>query len=161
LRTTLGGVVEEDRKIIDLLDVEFTRDEDLRARCAAVGRRIYREKHELVGGMREALHESLLRASAGHFKESQPELEHVFDYLTLNQSVRGADALAFVDLADELLATVQEAERDARLKKTSVRVSLEGLNEEIKSIQGAYQKEISRIFSNLETRGKAQKREKW
>lgn len=161
VRSQLDAVVERYRKIIVLLDDEASLSDDLRTRCIDGGRKLYREKQQLLAGLTETMLSSVRKAAATQFKDKQPELDLFTDYVTHNQTLRGADALAFVDLADELIATVQESERNAGLKKSSLHVALDNLNEEIKSIQAAYQKEVSRIFSNLETRGKPPKREKW
>jgi len=161
LKTKLDKIVESYRKIIVLLDDESTLDDALRARCVEAGRNIYREKQLLLDELSRTLPVELRKAVASRFRERPVGVDAFIDYVTRNPALRDADRLAFIDLADELLAVVREEEQAARLKKSDVHTALERINAEIKSIQGAYQKEISRIFSRLQARGKPAKRQKW
>src|SRR5204862_3704692 len=103
----------------------------------------------------------LRRAADTRFRDRHAGVDGFIDYFNNNPALRDVDRLAFVDLADELLAVVNEAERAGSLRKSTTHTALQKLNDDLKSIQNTYQKEVSRVFSSLGTRGKEAKREKW
>src|SRR5262249_44753844 len=76
-----------------------------------------------------------------------------------NKDLFDADRLAFLDVADDLGAVLQEGSQNAQEKLSAVRKSVEDLNEKISGAQKAYSKEITVIFSHLKPRG--EQRQKW
>jgi hypothetical protein len=131
-----------------------------KTRCVDVGRRINQEKQQLLDDLTQTLTADLRRAAATRFQQKPASVDSFVDYINAS-ALRDVDRLAFVDLADELLAVVTEEERASSLRKSSTHSALEKLNDDLKSIQNTYQKEVARVFSNLGTRGKQPKREKW
>jgi hypothetical protein len=96
----------------------------------------------------------LHRAIASKYQQ-KPEFVGAFiEYFKDNSSLRDVDRLAFVDLVDELLSVDIEEERTHGLSKSSTQSALQKINDELKAIQSVYQKEVSRVFSSLGTRGK-------
>ena len=160
LKTSLDKVVESYRKIIILLDDDASLSAEEKTRCIDVGRRINQEKQQLLDDLTQSLTADLRRAAATQFRQKPASVESFVDYIS-SSAVRDVDRLAFVDLADELLAVVTEEERGGSLRKSATHSALEKLNDDLKSIQNTYQKEVARVFSNLGTRGKQPKREKW
>src|SRR5262245_24172359 len=159
--SSLDKIVERFRKIIILLDDDASLSQEELARCVDVGRKIHQEKQELLDDLTQDLTSDLRRAAATRFRERADSVESFIEYFTNNPALRDADRLAFVDLADELLAVVTQEERDAGISKSGAHNSLQKINDDLKSIQSAYQKEVSRVFSVLGTRGAQPKREKW
>lgn len=161
LKTSLDRVVESFRKIIVLLDDESNLSDEMRTRCIDVGRLINQEKQQLLDELSERLTDDLRRAAATRFREKPASVDSFIAYFNSGTTLRDVDRLAFVDLADELLAVVTEAERASGLDKSATHTTLQRINDDLKSVQAAYQKEVSRVFSSLGTRGKEPKREKW
>ncbi len=161
LKTTLDKIVESYRKIIFLLDDEASLSQEERNRCVEVGRKIHQDKQELLDELTQSLTADLRRAAGTRFGDKPAGVDGFIDYFNNNSALRDVDRLAFIDPADELLAVVNEAERAGGLGKTSSHTALQKLNDDLKSIQNTYQKEVSRVFSSLGTRGKEVKREKW
>jgi hypothetical protein len=161
LKTTLDKIVESYRKIIFLLDDEASLSQEERNRCVEVGRKIHQDKQELLDELTQSLTADLRRAAGTRFRDKSASVDGFIDYFNNNSALRDVDRLAFIDLADELLAVVNEAERAGGLGRSSTHTALQKLNDDLKSIQNAYQKEVSRVFSSLGTRGKEAKREKW
>lgn len=161
LRTRLNKVVESFRKIIVLLDDESNLSDEMRGRCIDVGRQINHEKQQLLDELSQSLSDDLRRAAATRFREKPASVDSFIGYFNSGATLRDVDRLAFVDLADELLAVVTEEERSSGLDKSATHTALQKINDDLKSVQAAYQKEVSRVFSSLGTRGKEQKREKW
>src|SRR5215510_12972337 len=159
--SSLDKIVERFRKIIILLDDDASLSQEELARCVDVGRKIHQEKQELLDDLTQGLTSDLRRAAATRFRERADGVESFIEYISNNPALRDADRLAFVDLADELLAVVTQEERDASISKSGAHNSLQKINDDLKSIQSAYQKEVSRVFSVLGTRGAQPKREKW
>jgi peptidoglycan/xylan/chitin deacetylase (PgdA/CDA1 family)/uncharacterized caspase-like protein len=159
LKSRLDKIVDSYRKIIVLLEDDASLSEQERNRCIRIGRRIYYEKHQLLDELAQSLEEEARNAVATRFKERPEGVDHLIDYLTNNMALRDADRLAFFDMIDELLVTVQEQERATGIQKSTLHTSLQKLNDELKSIQNVYQEELARIFSRV--RGEKTKREKW
>lgn len=70
-----------------------------------------------------------------------------------------ADRLSFLDLADDLDASINEIPEGAGGKLTALKSSVTQLKATIDSAQKAYSKEIAVIFSRLKPRG--EERQKW
>jgi len=87
------------------------------------------------------------------------ETRKFLDYALNNKDLFDADRLAFLDVADDLSAVLQEGSQNAQEKLSAVRKSVEDLNEKISGAQKAYSKEITVIFSHLKPRG--EQRQKW
>jgi peptidoglycan/xylan/chitin deacetylase (PgdA/CDA1 family)/uncharacterized caspase-like protein len=161
LKTSLDRVVESYRKIIVLLDDEANLGDEERSRCVDVGRQINQEKQQLLDELTQSLTTDLRRAAAARFREKPASVDAFIAYFNSSTTLRDVDRLAFLDLADELLAVVTEEERAGGLEKSSTHAALQRINDDLKSVQTTYQKEVSRVFSSLGTRGKQPKREKW
>ena len=161
LKTSLDKVVENYRKIIVLLDDEASLTDEERGRCIEVGRKIDQEKQHLLDDLTETFTAELRRAAVVRFREKPANVDAFTSYFNGASNLRDVDRLAFVDLADELLATVIEVERAVGMDKSATHSALQKINDDLKSIQSTYQKEVSRVFSSLGTRGKPPKREKW
>lgn len=161
LKTTLDKIVESYRKIIFLLDDEASLAQEERKRCVEVGRTIHQGKQELLDELTQSLTDDLRRAAGTRFRDKPASVDGFIDYFNNNAGLRDVDRLAFVDLADELLAVVNEEERAGGLGRTPTHTALQKINDDLKSIQNTYQKEVARVFSSLGTRGKEAKREKW
>lgn len=161
LKTSLGKIVESYRKIIVLLEDEDSVGAEERMRCVDVARKIHQQKQELLEEFTQSLTTEVRRVAASRFREKPVGVDGFIDFFNNNALLRDVDRLAFLDLADDLLAVVNEEERAAGLGKSSTHSALQKINDDLKSIQTTYQKEVSRVFSSLGTRGKPPKREKW
>ena len=161
LKTSLDKIIESYRKIIILLDDEAILAQEERNRCIYVGRKIHQEKQELLEDVAETLTSDLRRAIASKYQQKPEFVSGFIEYFTGDPGLRDVDRLAFTDLADELLSTDVQDERNHGLSKSSMQLSLQRINDDLKLIQGVYQKEVSRVFSSLGTRGKTPEREKW
>jgi peptidoglycan/xylan/chitin deacetylase (PgdA/CDA1 family)/uncharacterized caspase-like protein/regulator of sirC expression with transglutaminase-like and TPR domain len=159
--SSLDKIVESFRKIIILLDDEATLSQEQRARYVDAGRKIHQEKQNLLDDLTASLTADLHRAGESRFRERAERVESFIGYFSNNTALRDADRLAFVDLADELLAAVTQEESNAGISSSGIHKSLQKINDDLKSIQNAYQKEVARVFSALGTRGTQPKREKW
>jgi peptidoglycan/xylan/chitin deacetylase (PgdA/CDA1 family)/uncharacterized caspase-like protein len=159
--SSLDKIVERFRKIIVLLDDEASLSQEELARCADAGRKIHQEKQELLDDLTESLTSDLRRAASTRFREKADGVESFIEYFGNNPGLRDADRLAFIDLADELLAVVTQEERDGGISGSGVHNSLQKINDDLRSIQSAYQKEVARVFSALGARGAQPKRENW
>jgi peptidoglycan/xylan/chitin deacetylase (PgdA/CDA1 family)/uncharacterized caspase-like protein len=159
--SSLDKIVESFRKIIILLDDESSLSQEQRARCVDAGRKIHQEKQDLIEDLTERLTADLHRAGESRFRERAEMVESFIGYFSNNSALRDADRLAFVDLADELLAAVTQEESNAGIITSGIHKSLQKINDDLKSIQNTYQKEVARVFSALGTRGAQPKREKW
>ncbi|MBO0861350.1 MAG: polysaccharide deacetylase family protein [Chloracidobacterium sp.] len=157
--SSLDRIVERYRKIIVLLDDEASLSKEELARCADVGRKIHQEKQDLLDDLTESLTADLRRAASTRFREKADNVESFIEYFGNNPGLRDADRLAFADLADELLAV--ESQEDAGISGAGIHNSLKKINDDLKSIQNDYQKEVERVFSALGARGAQPKREKW
>src|SRR5215468_9031635 len=161
ISSSLDKIVEGFRKIIVLLDYDASLSQEELARCVDVGRKIHQEKQELLDDLTRNLTSDLRRAGGTRFRERAVNVESFIGYFTNNPALRDVDRLAFVDLADELLAVVTQEERGAGISKSGLHNALQKINDDLKSIENTYQKEVSRVFSALGTRGAQPKREKW
>lgn len=119
LKTTLDKIVESYRKIIFLLDDEASLGQEERNRCVEVGRKIHQDKQELLDELTESLTADLRRAAGTRFREKPASVDGFIDYFNKNAGLRDVDRLAFLDMADEMLAVVIEAERAGGLGKSS------------------------------------------
>jgi peptidoglycan/xylan/chitin deacetylase (PgdA/CDA1 family)/uncharacterized caspase-like protein len=136
LHAKLEAVTDDYRRIILLMDGADALDPAVRARCRTVGRRIFWDKQTAIEDISRALVEKPAR------------LRQVVAYLH-SSSLRDADRLAFLDVFEELAAADHPA--------SSVKAELDDLH----SIQNAYREEVTRVFSQLGTRGAHAVREKW
>lgn len=161
LKPNLDRVVGFYRKIIVLLDDEANLSDEERSRCVEVGRQINQEKQQLLDELSQSLTNDLRRAAAARPREKPANVDAFIAYFNSGTTLRDVDRLAFVDLADELLAVVIEEERSSSLDKSATHAALQKINDDLKSVQTTYQKEVSRVFSSLGTRGKPPRREKW
>src|SRR5215813_8998402 len=161
ISSSLDKTVERFRKIIVLLDDEASLSQEDLSRRLDAGRKIHQEKQELLDDLTQSLTSDLRRAGATRFRERAVNVESFIEYFTNNTALRDVDRLAFVDLADELLAVVTQEEQGAGISKAGIHNALQKINDDLKSIQNTYQKEVSRVFSALGTRGAQPKREKW
>src|SRR5262245_11533854 len=159
--SSLDKIVERFRKIIILLDDDASLSQEELARCVDAGRKIHQEKQELLDDLTQSLTSDLRRAGATRFRERSASVESFIEYFTKSPALRDVDRLVFFDLADELLAVVTQAEREADISQSGIHIALQKINDDLKSIQNTYQKEVSRVFSTLGTRGAQSKREKW
>lgn len=157
LRKSLDRVVEGYRKIIVLLDEDAPVTEEVRTRCVDVARKIHQEKQQVLEECTENLTADLRRAAGTQFRDRPAIVNEFIDYFN-NAALRDVDRLAFFDLADELLSVINEERGPA---KSATQTALQRMNDDLKAIQTTYQKEVSRVFSSLGTRGKPLKREKW
>jgi hypothetical protein len=119
LKTTLDKIVESYRKIMFLLDDEASLGQEERNRCVEVGRKIHQDKQELLGELTQSLTADLRRAAGTRFRDKPAGVDGFIDYFSNNSALRDVDRLAFIDLADELLAVVNEAERAGGLGESS------------------------------------------
>src|SRR4030095_12653739 len=161
LKTSLDKIVESYRKIIVLLDDETSLGDEERTRCVDVARKIHQQKQQLIEELTQSLADELRRVGASRFREKPISVDGFIDYFDNNAALRDVDRLAFLDLADDLLSDVIEVERAAGFGRSATHSSLQKINDDLKSIQTTYQKEVSRVFSSLGTRGKQPRREKW
>src|SRR5215510_9214220 len=111
--SNLDKVVERFRKIIILLDDDASLSQEELARCVDAGRKIHQEKQELLDDLTQSLTSDLRRAGATRFRERSASVESFIEYFTKSPALRDVDRLVFFDLADELLAVVTQAEREA------------------------------------------------
>src|SRR5215510_4008729 len=159
--SSLDKIVECFRKIIILLDDDASLSQEELARCVDVGRKIHQEKQELLDELTQSLTSELRQAGATRFRDKADSVDSFIEYFAKNPALRDVDRLAFFDLADELLAVVTQEERDAGIGRSRTHNALQKINDDLKSIQNTYQKEVSRVFSTLGMRGAQPKREKW
>jgi len=120
ISSSLDKIVERFRKIIILLDDDASLSQEKLARCVDVGRKIHQEKQELLDDLTQDLTSDLRRAAATRFRERADGVESFIEYFTNNPALRDVDRLAFVDLADELLAVVTQEEHDAGISESGV-----------------------------------------
>ncbi|HVY92588.1 MAG TPA: polysaccharide deacetylase family protein, partial [Bryobacteraceae bacterium] len=139
----LETITKDYRQILILMDGADALDESMRARCRAVGRRIFWEKQQMAA--------ELARDIAGQPRKIDQAISYVTSKITLpgTARLRDADRLAFLELFEEL--------SDAPSAPADLRTALDDLH----SIQNTYREEVSRIFSQFATRGAFGKREKW
>src|SRR5215510_16327748 len=133
--SSLDKIVERFRKIIILLDDDASLSQEKLARCVDVGRKIHHEKQELLDDLTQSMTSDLRRAGAARCREKADSVDSFLEYFAKNPALRDVDRLAFSDLADELLAVVTQAERDAGISKSSTHTALQKINDDLKSIQ--------------------------
>src|SRR5215510_11031470 len=145
ISSSLDKIVEGFRKIIILLDDDVSLSQGELARCVDAGRKIHQEKQELLDDLTQSLTSDLRRAGATRFRERSASVESFIEYFTKSPALRDVDRLVFFDLADELLAMVTQAEREADISQSGIHIALQKINDDLKSIQNTYQKEVSRV----------------
>jgi len=148
LQVSLTNILTHYRKIIVLMDGQDGLDEQTRERCLFAGRKLFHEKQE-------ALQEVAQKLTADYAQKNPGGLLQLTRYLSEDKSLHDADKLAFLDLIDELNAMTPAGAQDASAR--SIRTAFDNLQ----SIQLTYREEVTRIFSQFETRGASGSREKW
>ena len=141
------------RKIIVLMDDSDTLDEGNRERVRTAAWILFESNRERLDTLEQDLRADLSKAPASG---KDPELIAAFlGRLENNPEYRDADKLAFRDLLDGLAAAPMDAVKAGLRKRITDDVAAE------EQIQELYQKEISQIFSGLQTRGMTLHREAW
>src|SRR5579871_28282 len=148
LQVSLTNILTHYRKIIVLMDGQDGLDEQTRERCLFAGRKLFHEKQE-------ALQEVAQKLTADYAQKNPGGLLQLTRYLSEDKSLHDADKLAFLDLIVELNAMTPAGAQDASAR--SIRTAFDNLQ----SIQLTYREEVTRIFSQFETRGASGSREKW
>jgi peptidoglycan/xylan/chitin deacetylase (PgdA/CDA1 family)/uncharacterized caspase-like protein len=151
LQKSLAGVTDNYRKIIVLMDDADSLDAGTKARAIAAGRVLYFQKQHAL--------EEIGASLSGNGRHNIDGIRQVVRYLTGDSSLHDADKLAFTDLVEELLDA--ETQPGAGRRDRELAETLGNLWDNLKSIQGVYREEVSRIFSQFATRGGSAKREKW
>ncbi|HUB80691.1 MAG TPA: polysaccharide deacetylase family protein [Bryobacteraceae bacterium] len=151
LQASLQSVTDSYRKIIVLMDDAESLDDATRARATAAGRILYWQKLHTLTEIGSRLTATGARDPYG--------MRQVVRYLTADPALHDADKLAFADLVEELLDSVTQP--GAGKTDRELAESLGNLWDNLKSIQGTYREEVSRIFSQFGTRGGKATREKW
>jgi len=131
-----------------LMDGEEALDNQTRARCLFAGRKLFHDKQEALERVTE-------RLTADYSRKNTDGIRQLTRYLNDDLALHDADKLAFLDLMDELNSMTPPAARDP------VASSVRSVYDNLQSIQLAYREEVTRIFSQFETRGAAGSREKW
>jgi len=148
LQASFNNVLTDYRKIIILIDGEEALDNQTRARCLFAGRKLFHDKQEALERVTE-------RLTADYSRKNTDGIRQLTRYLNDDLALHDADKLAFLDLMDELNSMTPPAARDP------VASSVRSVYDNLQSIQLAYREEVTRIFSQFETRGAAGSREKW
>jgi peptidoglycan/xylan/chitin deacetylase (PgdA/CDA1 family)/tetratricopeptide (TPR) repeat protein len=139
LTPALASVVDDNRKIIVLMDGSEGLDEATRLSCETAGQVLFWHK-------RRSLDE--IAAKFADPSGRGGRIRQLVRYLTSEPSLHDADKLALLDLVSDLGAA-------------SPQPDLRALLDNLQSIQLAYREEVTRIFSQFATRGGAAEREKW
>ncbi len=160
LKNKLDKIVESYRKIIVLFDDDSSLDPQQRNRNRDIAQIIYYEKQELLDELTKILTTEIKNSSSTTKRKHSKIPDEFINYVMDKSRLRDADRLAFLDLADELLATIEKLPNKSA-KKSPLYESLEKLNQELKSIQDVYREELKRIFSQFGMRSQEVKREKW
>lgn len=154
LQRQLQALLAHHRQIIVLL----AREQDLppaeRQRARGVGQAIF---HEQLG-LQTALSEQLAALAGGHDAARLAGVASLLDYIESANGLFDADRLAF----RETLRVLQQAiAQDSSLPAIKLHKRIGEDIDALAEIEHAYEKEISAIFSALETRAIVLKREKW
>jgi peptidoglycan/xylan/chitin deacetylase (PgdA/CDA1 family)/uncharacterized caspase-like protein len=146
---TMDDSVVAYRKIIVLMDDAGALDEGNRQRVRTAAWLLFEANEKRLESLEETLQADLARNESSR-------LETFLVRLETNTEFRDADKLAFRDLLDGLVSFSSQVTVSAPLRKRMADdvAALE-------QIQALYQKEISQVFSGLQTRGMAIHREVW
>src|SRR5215813_8492764 len=145
----MDSAVENYRKIIVLMDSSAALDEGNRERVSTAARILFEENRERLSGLEAHL--------ATNLKSNPPSDTTAFlDRLEKHRDYRDADKLVFRDVLDELAAQAKGQNASAALQK---RIADDVAA--LEKIQALYQKEITQIFGQLQTRGMEVHREAW
>jgi peptidoglycan/xylan/chitin deacetylase (PgdA/CDA1 family)/uncharacterized caspase-like protein len=139
------------RKIIVLMDGASALDEGNRERVAMAGRILFEQNRERLGGLEE-----LLEADLKDKNLAGARVAVFLERLEKNPEYRDADKLVFRDMLDQLGAQARDENPGAGLQKRIVEDIAA-----VEQIQALYQKEITQIFGQLQTRGMEVHREAW
>jgi peptidoglycan/xylan/chitin deacetylase (PgdA/CDA1 family)/uncharacterized caspase-like protein len=154
VKQQLQTLLAQYRQIIVLLNHDKALPEAERQRVHTVGQALFHDKLALEARLVEQLGQ--LARSTGSAKFGV--LAGVLDYIESGADMFDADRLAFREtLAALHKAVAQDTSLPAIKLHKRMGEDLDALNE----IEHAYEKEISQIFSSLDTRAIALKREKW
>jgi len=145
----MDSAVEGFRKIIVLMDGAAALDEGNRERVTTAGRILFEQNLERLHGLEDSL--------AADLKGKSSEGVAAFlDRLEKNAEYRDADKLVFRDVLDELAADAKEQNAAPALQKR-IADDIAALEQ----IQALYQKEITQIFGQVQSRGMELHREAW
>jgi peptidoglycan/xylan/chitin deacetylase (PgdA/CDA1 family)/TolA-binding protein len=137
------------RKTIVLMDDAAALDEGNRERVRTAAWILFEKNRDRLETLEQDLHADLA-------KNDSPLVAAFLTRLETDADFRDADKLAFRDLLDGLASVpAQEVPNAAMRKRITEDVAA------LEKIQTLYQKEISQIFSGLQTRGMAVHREVW
>ena len=148
LQASLNEVLWNYRKIIVLMEGAESLDEQIRNRCLLAGRKLFDRNQQ-------ALDQLSRRFTADYGQKNVDTLRQLVHYLSADPTVRDADKLAFLDLVDDVNSLVPATAQDP------LGSSIRSLLDNLQSIQLAYREEVTRIFSQFQTRGEIGTREKW
>jgi len=144
----LNRILADYRQIIVLMDGQESLDDQTRNRCLLAGRKIFYSKQETLEEVTEKL-------TGDYSRKNADGIRQLIHYLSDDPALHDADKLAFLDLIDELNAMAPPGSRDP------LSGSIRSVFDNLQSIQLAYREEVTRIFSQFETRGAGGSREKW
>lgn len=154
LNQQLQSLLAQYRKIIVLLADEKSLSDAERQRARTVGQALFHDKLASDARLAEQLAAIAASPSAARFQA----LGGVLDYVESGPGLFDADRLAFRETLNSLQkAVAQDSSLPAIKLHKRIGEDLDALNE----IERAYEKEISAIFSGLDTRAIVLKREKW
>src|SRR5580704_9713965 len=149
LAATMDETVAAYRKTIVLMDDAAALDEGNRERVRTAAWILFEKNRDRLETLEQDLHADLA-------KNDSPLVAAFLTRLETDADFRDADKLVFRDLLDGLASVpAQEVPNAAMRKRITEDVAA------LEKIQTLYQKEISQIFSGLQTRGMAVHREVW
>src|SRR5262249_28547233 len=126
--------------------------------CQLAGRAIFYRKQQVLEDLTRRLTAEYQQAAVQGFKQDAGGVRQLIHYLSADPSLRDADKLAFLDLVEEL----ESIAPPAGSVPNPLADPLKKLAENLQSIQAVYREEVTRIFSQLATRGAGGgSREKW
>jgi peptidoglycan/xylan/chitin deacetylase (PgdA/CDA1 family)/TolA-binding protein len=146
---TMDDTVAAYRKIIVLMDDAAVLDEGNRERVRTTAWILFEKNRDRLDNLEQDLRADLA-------KSDSPLILAFLTRLETNADFRDADKLAFRDVLDGLASVPPQEAPSAPLRKR-IADDVAALEQ----IQTLYQKEISQIFSGLQTRGMAVHREAW
>jgi peptidoglycan/xylan/chitin deacetylase (PgdA/CDA1 family)/tetratricopeptide (TPR) repeat protein len=146
---TMDETVAAYRKIIVLMDDASALDEGNRERVRTAAWILFEKNHDRLEPLEEDLRADLAKAKS-------PRVDAFLTRLETNADLRDADKLAFRDVLDGLASVPSQESPNAALRK---RIADDVAA--VEQIHTLYQKEISQIFSGLQTRGMPIHREAW
>jgi len=147
--TTMDDTVAAYRKIIVLMDDSAALDEGNRERVHTAAWIQFEQNRDRLEKLEEDLHADVV-------KTPSPLADTFLTRLETNADYRDADKLVFRDLLDGL-ASIPSEENVSPTMRKRIADDVAALEK----IQTLYQKEITQIFSGLETRGMEVHREAW